>query len=140
MTLLIHVVQEADRFPKIDIFTAPLREMFHRIGDGVTVFTQALRLDPLVENGECAVGQHSHFGNQPPTAWIGVVSPGSVIQAASAPILSGRELSILNFASVAFSASDDFCNESTTKSCESFRPLFSPAATSAVSAKARPAR
>ena len=35
---------------KIDIFTAHLRKMFHRVGDRVTMFSQTFRMDPLVQN------------------------------------------------------------------------------------------
>jgi hypothetical protein len=50
MTLVIHVVEQANRFPKIAIFSAQIREMAHRIGDRIAVFPQTLGLDPFVQN------------------------------------------------------------------------------------------
>ena len=50
VTLVIHVVQQAHRFPKIGIFAAQLRKMFHRIGNCVAMFSQAFGLDPVVKN------------------------------------------------------------------------------------------
>src|SRR6266853_6757032 len=50
VTLIIHVVQQTDCLPKIDIFTAQLREMLHRICHRVAMFSKAFGLDPLVEN------------------------------------------------------------------------------------------
>ena len=47
---VIHIVQQTDRFPKIDIFAAKLRKMFHRIGDRVAMFAQAFGFHPFVEN------------------------------------------------------------------------------------------
>src|SRR5207248_10910862 len=38
ITLVIHVMQQADRLPKIDIFAAQLREMSHRVSDRVAMF------------------------------------------------------------------------------------------------------
>src|SRR5438034_245692 len=81
-----------------------------------------------------------HFVNQPPVAWIGVGLFARVIQAASAPILSGLDFSILNFTSLDSASVAAFCTQSTTKSCESFRPLFSPAFTFDAKSKPRPAR
>ena len=60
VALVIHVVQQADGFPKIDICAAQLREMFHRISDRVAMFSQAFRLDPFVENRE-SVGGKGHL-------------------------------------------------------------------------------
>jgi tetratricopeptide (TPR) repeat protein len=50
MSFVIHVVKQADRLPKIDIFAALLGEVFHRIGDRITVFAQALGFHPVMEN------------------------------------------------------------------------------------------
>ena len=50
MAFIIHVVQQAHGLPKIGIFAAQLRKMFHRISDCVAMFLQAFGLDPLVEN------------------------------------------------------------------------------------------
>jgi hypothetical protein len=50
VTLIIHVVQQSHGFPKIGIFAAQLREMFHRIGNCVAMFSQAFGFDPVVEN------------------------------------------------------------------------------------------
>jgi hypothetical protein len=41
MTFVIHVVQQPYGFPEVSVFAAQLREMFHRIGDGVAVFAKA---------------------------------------------------------------------------------------------------
>ena len=45
-------VEETDCFPKIDISSRPAKrgKMFHRIRHRITMATQALRLDPLVQN------------------------------------------------------------------------------------------
>ena len=51
IALVIHVVQEADRFPKVSVGTARRGEMPHRIRHGITMFAQALGLNPLVQNG-----------------------------------------------------------------------------------------
>jgi hypothetical protein len=50
MALIIHVVQQANRFPKIDIVTTQLREMLHRIGDRIAMFSQTFGLDPFVQD------------------------------------------------------------------------------------------
>ena len=54
---VIHVVQQADGFPKIGVFAAHLGKMFHRIGDSVAVFSQAFGLDPVVQNSLGASGE-----------------------------------------------------------------------------------
>jgi hypothetical protein len=43
-------VEQANRFPKIHIFTAQLREMLHRISDRIAMFPQTLGLDPFVQD------------------------------------------------------------------------------------------
>src|SRR5438046_5581693 len=50
VTLVIHVVQQPHSFPKIGIFAAQLRKMFHRIGNGVAMFSQAFGSDPVVKD------------------------------------------------------------------------------------------
>ena len=50
VTLVIHVVQQSYRFPKIGILAAQVRKMFHRICNGVAMFPQAFGLDPVVQN------------------------------------------------------------------------------------------
>jgi hypothetical protein len=50
-------VQQTDRFPKIDIFTAQLREILHRIGNRVTMLSQTFGFDPFVENSEGTRGE-----------------------------------------------------------------------------------
>src|SRR5438874_11996742 len=50
VTLIIHVVQQPHSFPKIGIFAAQLRKMFHRIGHGVAMFSQAFGSDPVLKN------------------------------------------------------------------------------------------
>ena len=54
--------RQPDRFPKVGIRPAQFCEVFHRIGDRVTMFAQALGLDPLVQNGESAPGRRSRMG------------------------------------------------------------------------------
>ena len=60
VTLIVHIVQQSDRFPKVHILTMQLRELLHRIGDGVTMFSQAFRLDPFVEDRESIRSQSCH--------------------------------------------------------------------------------
>jgi hypothetical protein len=56
MPFVVHVVEQSDGFPKIDIFTAQLGKVFHRIRDRVTMFSQTFRLDPFVKNSESTRG------------------------------------------------------------------------------------
>ena len=51
---VIHVVQQTDCFPKIDIFAAQLRKVFHRIRDGVGMLAQTFGLDPFLKDGKGA--------------------------------------------------------------------------------------
>src|SRR6059058_4732679 len=60
MALVIHVVQQADRLPKIDIRAAKRCEMLHRVSNRVAMFSQAFRLDPIVKNRESAIGKCCH--------------------------------------------------------------------------------
>src|SRR6266403_371715 len=57
MTLIIHVVQQTDRFPKIGIFSRPAKrgEVLHRIGNRVTMLSQTFGFDPFLENSESAI-------------------------------------------------------------------------------------
>jgi hypothetical protein len=41
MALVIHVVQQSYRFPKISVFAAQLGKMFRRIGNGVAMLPEA---------------------------------------------------------------------------------------------------
>jgi hypothetical protein len=50
VTLIIHVVQQSNGFPKIGIFAAQLGKMLHRIGDRIAMFAQAFGLHPLVQD------------------------------------------------------------------------------------------
>jgi hypothetical protein len=54
MALVIHVVEQADRLPKVDIVPAQLREMLHRISDRIAMFPQTFGLDPFVKDIQCA--------------------------------------------------------------------------------------
>ena len=56
VSFVIHVVQQSSRLPYIRVRAAKLREMFHRVRDRVAMFSQTLRLHPLVQNGEGAFG------------------------------------------------------------------------------------
>src|SRR5438094_354144 len=60
MALVIHVVQQADRLPKIYIRAAKRCEMLHRVSNRVAMFSQAFRLDPIVKNRESAIGKCCH--------------------------------------------------------------------------------
>src|SRR6266403_1111618 len=57
MTLIIHVVQQTDRFPKTGIFSRPAKrgEVLHRIGNRVTMLSQTFGFDPFLENSESAI-------------------------------------------------------------------------------------
>ena len=57
MSLVIHVVQQTDRFPQVRIAAACRREMSHRVSHGVAMFAQTLRLDPLVQNDKGAISE-----------------------------------------------------------------------------------
>jgi hypothetical protein len=50
MALVIHIVKQANRLPKIDIFPAQSRKMSHGIGDRIAMLPQTFGLDPLVQN------------------------------------------------------------------------------------------
>src|SRR6266536_3774878 len=56
MALVIHVVQQANRLPKIDIVSRPAKrgEMLHRISDRIAMFPQTFGLDPFVQDLQCA--------------------------------------------------------------------------------------
>src|SRR5207249_6491303 len=60
VALVIHVVQQADRLPKIDIRTAKRRKILHRISNRIAMFPQTFRLDPIVKNRESAIGKCCH--------------------------------------------------------------------------------
>src|SRR5205814_8606157 len=60
MALVIHVVQQADRLPKIDIRAAKGCEMLHRVSNRVAMFSQAFRLNPIVKNRESAIRKCCH--------------------------------------------------------------------------------
>jgi hypothetical protein len=51
VTLIIHVVQQAHRFPQTGVGILQPGEMFHRVRDCITVFAERLRLNPIVQNG-----------------------------------------------------------------------------------------
>ena len=57
MPLVIHVVQQSDGLPQIGVFAPQLRKMLHRIGDGIAVFSQTFRLDPVVQSSLGARGE-----------------------------------------------------------------------------------
>jgi hypothetical protein len=58
MPLVIHVVQKPDGFPEIGVRAAALREVLHRIGDGIAMSPQTFGLDPFVEDRERSFSQH----------------------------------------------------------------------------------
>jgi hypothetical protein len=52
MPFVVHVVQQPNGFPQVDIAAIHLRKVTHRSGDGVAMLSQALRLNPLVQDRE----------------------------------------------------------------------------------------
>src|SRR4051812_7479132 len=64
MPLVIHVVQQPHRFPKVRITSLRRGEMPHRIRHRVAMFAQALRLDPLVKNGEGTIDLCAHMSRE----------------------------------------------------------------------------
>src|SRR4051812_17506319 len=64
MLLVVHVVQQPHCFPKVRITGLRRGKMPHRIGHRVAMFAQALRLDPLVKNGECTIDLCAHISRE----------------------------------------------------------------------------
>src|SRR5436190_2889968 len=60
VTLVIHVVQQSHRFPHVRISAAQIREVLHRIGDCIAMFTQTLRLNPLMKNDQRVRSEGCH--------------------------------------------------------------------------------